>query len=116
MQTCTDLKAGVIEGFFGRPWAWPARLSGADFLRDCGYQFYIYAPKSDSFLRRRWREPLPAQTLWHLSELGSRRDSVDSTPTHAAGFSISMKRRDPTPTRKRSPPGCAVNMCSIHSV
>jgi hyaluronoglucosaminidase len=66
------LKAGIIEGFFGKPWDWSARLSGADFLRDCGYQFYIYAPKADSFLRRRWREPMPPETLQHLSELSSR--------------------------------------------
>jgi beta-N-acetylglucosaminidase len=72
MQIGTNIKAGVIEGFFGRPWDWSARLSGADFLGDCGYQFYIYAPKADSFLRRRWREPMPGETLQDLSALGSR--------------------------------------------
>jgi hypothetical protein len=72
MQTGTNIKAGVIEGFFGKPWEWSARLSGIDFLRDCGYQFYIYAPKADPFLRRRWREPMPADTLRNLSALGSR--------------------------------------------
>jgi len=72
MQTDTIIQAGIIEGFFGKPWNWSARLSGVDFLRDCGYQFYIYAPKADPFLRRRWREPLPAGTQEHLSELASR--------------------------------------------
>jgi hyaluronoglucosaminidase len=72
MQTETMFKAGVIEGFFGKPWEWSARLSGADFLSDSGYRFYIYAPKSDVFLRRRWREPMPVQTIRNLSELGSR--------------------------------------------
>ena len=67
-MTGTPIKTGVIEGFFGKPWEWSARLSGAGFLRDCGYQFYIYAPKADPFLRRRWREPLPAETLQHLRE------------------------------------------------
>jgi hyaluronoglucosaminidase len=67
-----DIRAGVIEGFFGKPWSWESRLSGADFLRDCGYQFYIYAPKSESFLRRRWRQPIPLETLQHLSQLGAR--------------------------------------------
>jgi hypothetical protein len=33
-QNKIDIKAGVIEGFFGKPWSWAARLSGADFLRD----------------------------------------------------------------------------------
>ena len=63
------MNSGVIEGFFGKPWAWPARRSVIDCLRDCGYQFYIYAPKGDPFLRRRWREPLPEETLRHLAEL-----------------------------------------------
>jgi hypothetical protein len=64
------VNAGIIEGFFGKPWEWSARESCIDFLRDWGYQFYIYAPKADPFLRRRWREPMPEETLRHLSELG----------------------------------------------
>jgi hypothetical protein len=66
------INAGVIEGFFGKAWDWPARLTCIDFLRDSGYRFYVYAPKADPYLRRRWREPLPAPTLQHLSELGGR--------------------------------------------
>jgi hyaluronoglucosaminidase len=72
MQTDIAINAGVIEGFFGKAWEWQARLTCVDFLRDCGYRFYIYAPKADPFLRRRWREPLPEQTLLHLSELSGR--------------------------------------------
>jgi hyaluronoglucosaminidase len=71
-QNKIDIRAGVIEGFFGKPWDWESRLSGTDFLHDCGYQFYIYAPKSESFLRRRWREPIPRETLQHLSQLSAR--------------------------------------------
>jgi hyaluronoglucosaminidase len=71
-QNNIDVKAGVIEGFFGKPWNWESRLSGADFLRDSGFQFYIYAPKSESFLRRRWREPIPVETRQHLSALSAR--------------------------------------------
>ena len=65
----TDINAGVIEGFFGRPWGWPERFGGAEFLRDNGFEFYIYAPKADAFLRRGWREPLPAEVVLHLSQL-----------------------------------------------
>jgi hyaluronoglucosaminidase len=72
VQTDTKVRAGVIEGFFGKPWDWSARLSGIDFLHDNGYQFYIYAPKADPFLRRRWREPMPRETLQQLSKLGAR--------------------------------------------
>jgi hyaluronoglucosaminidase len=66
------ITAGVIEGFFGKPWGWPARLSSIRFLRDYGYRLYVYAPKADAYLRRRWREPLPSETLEHLWELGDR--------------------------------------------
>ena len=67
----SDINVGVIEGFFGKPWDWSARHSGIEFLRVYGYQFYIYAPKADPFLRRRWREPMPAETMRQLSALSS---------------------------------------------
>jgi hyaluronoglucosaminidase len=66
------LIAGVIEGFFGKSWDWSARLSCADFLAQNGYQFYIYAPKGDPYLRRRWREPLLDATLEQLHALSAR--------------------------------------------
>ncbi len=47
---------GVIEGFFGRPWSWEAREAYADFLKESGYAFYIYAPKRDAILRERWED------------------------------------------------------------
>jgi hyaluronoglucosaminidase len=72
----TSPNTGIIEGFFGRSWDWSARRSGLDFLRDWGYQFYIYAPKADPFLRRRWREPMPEETLRHLSELSLRGEAT----------------------------------------
>jgi hyaluronoglucosaminidase len=70
MKTAVD--CGVIEGFFGKPWGWAARQSGVDFLRDYGYRFYVYAPKADPFLRRRWREPMPVETMQQLSDLSLR--------------------------------------------
>jgi len=50
---------GIIEGFFGRPWTWEARADAVRFLRPHGYLFYLYAPKADAHLRRRWQEPHP---------------------------------------------------------
>jgi hyaluronoglucosaminidase len=72
MSADIGIEAGVIEGFFGKDWGWPARLSGIDFLSAHGYRLYIYAPKSDAYLRRRWREPLPDEILAHLSAIGAR--------------------------------------------
>ena len=50
---------GLIEGFYGRPWAPAARAETIAFLKPHGYGFYLYAPKADPYLRRRWREPFP---------------------------------------------------------
>jgi hypothetical protein len=50
---------GIIEGYYGRPWSWEARAKTASFLKPHGYDFYIYAPKFDLFLRERWAEDHP---------------------------------------------------------
>jgi hyaluronoglucosaminidase len=72
MQSSTEFNAGIIEGFFGKPWDWSARLSAISFLRERRFKFYLYAPKSDPYLRRRWREPIPAEAMKQLSGLASR--------------------------------------------
>ena len=59
---------GIIEGFFGRPWAWAERAAATRFLRPHGYSFYLYAPKADPYLRRRWQEPHPAAEMEKLAE------------------------------------------------
>jgi hypothetical protein len=48
---------GIIEGFFGRPYSWDERADMVRALAPAGYGFYLYAPKADAHLRRRWREP-----------------------------------------------------------
>lgn len=58
---------GIIEGFFGRPWSWNERAAAVSFLRPHGYTFYLYAPKADPYLRRRWQEPHPAAELEKLA-------------------------------------------------
>ncbi len=47
---------GLIEGFYGKPWSWENRHHYADFLKQQGYGFYIYAPKSDLKLREHWQQ------------------------------------------------------------
>ena len=51
---------GLIEGYYGRPWSWEDRADTAAFLAGHGFEFFLYAPKADPYLRRRWREPHPA--------------------------------------------------------
>ena len=60
---------GLIEGFFGRPWRWSDRHEAVRFLAPHGYGFYLYAPKADAFLRRRWQEPCPEAELAQLAAL-----------------------------------------------
>lgn len=61
---------GLIEGFYGRPWRFEERTDVIARLAPHGYEFYLYAPKSDGFLRRSWHEQHPndfAQNLGQLS-------------------------------------------------
>ena len=60
---------GLIEGFYGRPWTASERAETIAFLAGHGYRFYIYAPKADVFLRRRWREPFPDAAALQLAGL-----------------------------------------------
>lgn len=62
---------GLIEGYYGRPWSWPARDETVTFLKKHGYDFYIYAPKADAFLRKRWRESHPADVSAALGRLAA---------------------------------------------
>ena len=62
---------GIIEGFYGRSWSWEARIAYARFLKANGFGLYIYAPKGDPFLRKRWREDWPEDHVKELGKLGS---------------------------------------------
>ena len=59
---------GIIEGFYGRPWTWEDRAANVTFLARHGYRFYLYAPKADPYLRRRWQEPHPADAAGSLRD------------------------------------------------
>ncbi|HWV16314.1 MAG TPA: beta-N-acetylglucosaminidase domain-containing protein [Cellvibrio sp.] len=59
---------GIIEGFFGRSWSWEDRRRYAKFLALNEFNFYIYAPKSDLFLRRQWQEDWPQAIKRELSQ------------------------------------------------
>jgi protein O-GlcNAcase/histone acetyltransferase len=48
--------AGVIEGFYGRPWSTPERLELFEWMAAFGLNTYLYAPKDDLKHRTLWRE------------------------------------------------------------
>jgi hyaluronoglucosaminidase len=66
-----SVELGLIEGYYGKPWSWEARKANAEFLKPHGYDHYIYAPKADEFLRKRWREDHPADDADALAKLAA---------------------------------------------
>jgi hypothetical protein len=72
--------AGVIEGFYGRPWSHRDRLDLLHFMGRVGLNTYVYAPKDDPYHRERWRDPYPPADAARLHEL------VDTA--RAAGVSL----------------------------
>lgn len=65
-----ETPVGIIEGFFGKTWRWDDRAAYAEFLSSLGFQFYIYAPKQDRFLRQQWRDAWPEATAEHAAATG----------------------------------------------
>jgi hyaluronoglucosaminidase len=63
------VELGIIEGYYGKPWSWQARREQVSALAPHGYGFYIYAPKADAYLRKRWQEPHPAEFKSELKQL-----------------------------------------------
>ena len=62
---------GIIEGFFGKPWSWQERRDVVGALQPHGYRFYLFAPKADALLRRRWQEPHPEAELAQIAEFAA---------------------------------------------
>jgi hyaluronoglucosaminidase len=62
---------GIIEGFYGKPWSWTAKQEVAARLQPHGYGFYIYAPKADAYLRKRWHEEHPREEADALRALSA---------------------------------------------
>jgi hyaluronoglucosaminidase len=60
---------GMIESFYGPPYAFEARLDLLRFLKRAGLNAYLYAPKNDPYHRDRWREPYPPEWMDHFAEL-----------------------------------------------
>ncbi|MGH9050791.1 MAG: beta-N-acetylglucosaminidase domain-containing protein, partial [Acidimicrobiia bacterium] len=63
---------GVIEGFYGPPWAPEARLALLEFIAARGMNAYVYAPKSDPRHRERWREPYDERESSHFRTVAAR--------------------------------------------
>jgi len=60
---------GVIEGFYGNPWTHAQRLEMIGFVGRHGMNTFVYGPKDDPLVRRRWREPYDGEALARLGEV-----------------------------------------------
>ena len=60
---------GVIEGFYGNPWTHDERLDCIRFIGRHRMNAFLYGPKDDPLVRRRWREPYDEAGLARLREL-----------------------------------------------
>lgn len=52
---------GVLEIFYGLSWSEQDREAYATFLKQIGFEFYMYGPKADECLRKNWRVPMTAE-------------------------------------------------------
>ncbi|MEP1215308.1 MAG: beta-N-acetylglucosaminidase domain-containing protein [Marinobacter sp.] len=66
-----SVELGIIEGFYGPLWSWRERKQLVQALVPHGYRFYLYAPKADTFLRRRWDEPYPQETTVQMADFSN---------------------------------------------
>lgn len=64
-----DFLAGVIEGFYGPPWAQSERFQLFDWMAQWGLNTYFYCPKDDSNQRAIWRTPYDARQAAILSDV-----------------------------------------------
>ncbi|HEU0242756.1 MAG TPA: protein O-GlcNAcase, partial [Candidatus Limnocylindrales bacterium] len=60
---------GVIEGFYGNPWTQEQRLDCIRFIGARGMNTFVYGPKDDPLVRRRWREAYGPEALGRLGEV-----------------------------------------------
>jgi hypothetical protein len=74
--------AGIIEGFYGRPWTWDERADVMRFCHERGMRHYVYAPKDDPKHRVAWRSPYDNETLDGFARLAAEQ-------TLQVGFGIS---------------------------
>jgi protein O-GlcNAcase/histone acetyltransferase len=75
-----DFLAGVVEGFYGRPWSHAERLDLLKQLASLGLNTYFYGPKNDLKHRAIWREP------YDDAELALFRELVEACRQHGLNF------------------------------
>ncbi|MDO4789461.1 MAG: beta-N-acetylglucosaminidase [Porphyromonas sp.] len=61
---------GVVEGFYGTPWSFDARVSMIEAIGESKMNIYIYGPKDDPYHSSpHWRNPYPADEAEKIRRL-----------------------------------------------
>ncbi len=76
--------SGVVEGFYGRPWSFETRLAYATYLVRMGLNTYLYCPKADPYLRKRWHHRWPDREFRRLRVL------ADTYREHSLVFAVGL--------------------------
>lgn len=82
MEVAKNQRLGVIEGFYGRAWSARDRAAVIPEFANLGYGNYIYAPKSDTKLRREW------QVAWSDYELQQLQNLSATCRAESVGFGV----------------------------
>jgi hyaluronoglucosaminidase len=82
---------GVIEGFYGNPWTHEQRLDSIRFIGRHGMNTFVYGPKDDPLVRRRWREPYDETALARLHEVADVAAEAGVEVVYAISPGLSMR-------------------------
>src|SRR6266513_147424 len=85
--------AGIIEGFYGRPWTWDERADVMRFCHERGMTHYVYAPKDDPKHRAEWRALYDDDMLNGFARLREE-DTMDVGFAISPGLSIDYYSAD----------------------
>lgn len=100
---------GIVEGFYGKPWTHEERMDMLSFMAEVGMNAYMYAPKDDTYHRRKWRIPYPARQMAGLKRLASHARSVNISFIYAISPGLSLRYSD-----KRDADALTAKMTALH--
>lgn len=69
---------GVIEGFYGTPFSWDARIDMTSYMGQFKMNKYVYAPKDDPYHNAQWREPYPQSGAYTISEMARLQNNCEA--------------------------------------
>jgi len=93
------LHRGVVEGFYGPPYAHADRLWLIDKLGAWGMNCYVYAPKDDPLHRAQWRTAYPADMMSEFGELIERGCAIGVQVGFAVSPGLTIEYASPEDVR-----------------